>query len=149
MRFAWREHGLTVEPGGSVALAALLAGKVDWVEGTVAVVSGGNVDPELHARIVDKIRLRGCGIDPVPDAPATSARRIGSIPRARGRGCGARRQAPWGRFRQARGGVEQGVEHHGDARQDRLLDPLERFFEPRLLFLNVHKHHFGAIWVKY
>jgi threonine dehydratase len=53
MRFAWREHGLTVEPGGSVALAALLAGKVDWVEGTVAVVSGGNVDPELHARIVE------------------------------------------------------------------------------------------------
>ena len=52
MRFAWREHGLTVEPGGSVALAALLAGKVEIAEGTVAVVSGGNVDPELHARIV-------------------------------------------------------------------------------------------------
>ena len=54
MRFAWREHGLTVEPGGSVAIAALLAGKVEPVEGTVAVVSGGNVDPELHARIVEK-----------------------------------------------------------------------------------------------
>ena len=52
MRFAWREHGLTVEPGGSVALAALLAGKVEPTQGTVAVVSGGNVDPELHARIV-------------------------------------------------------------------------------------------------
>ena len=52
MRFAWKEHQLVVEPGGSVAIAALLAGKVEPVEGTVAVVSGGNVDPELHARIV-------------------------------------------------------------------------------------------------
>jgi threonine dehydratase len=52
IRFAWREHGLVVEPGGAVALAAILAGKVELVEGTVAVVSGGNVDPELHARIV-------------------------------------------------------------------------------------------------
>ena len=52
VRFAWREHELVVEPGGAVALAALLAGKVEPVEGTVAVVSGGNIDPELHARIV-------------------------------------------------------------------------------------------------
>jgi threonine dehydratase len=52
VRFAWREHELVVEPGGVVALAALLAGKVEPVEGTVAVVSGGNIDPELHARIV-------------------------------------------------------------------------------------------------
>lgn len=52
VRFAWRQHQLVVEPGGAVALAALLAGKVEPVEGTVAVVSGGNIDPELHARIV-------------------------------------------------------------------------------------------------
>ena len=52
MRFAWREHGLTVEPGGAVALAALLAGEVEPAEGTVALLSGGNVDPALHARIV-------------------------------------------------------------------------------------------------
>lgn len=52
IRFAWREHQLVVEPGGAAALAALLAGKVHAVEGTVAVLSGGNVDPELHARIV-------------------------------------------------------------------------------------------------
>lgn len=52
IRFAWREHGLVVEAGGAVALAALLAGKVEPVEGTVAVLSGGNIDPELHARIV-------------------------------------------------------------------------------------------------
>jgi threonine dehydratase len=52
IRFAWREHGLTVEPGGAAALAALLAGKVDVIDGTVAVLSGGNIDPDLHARIV-------------------------------------------------------------------------------------------------
>jgi len=52
VRFAWREHELVVEPGGAVALAALLAGKVEPMEGTIAVVSGGNIDPELHARIV-------------------------------------------------------------------------------------------------
>jgi threonine dehydratase len=55
VRFAWREHGLVVEPGGAVALAALLAGKVEPVEGTVAVVSGGNIDPELHARIIAEL----------------------------------------------------------------------------------------------
>lgn len=52
IRFAWREHELVVEPGGAAALAALLAGKVEPADCTVVVISGGNVDPELHARIV-------------------------------------------------------------------------------------------------
>jgi threonine dehydratase len=52
MRFAWEKHGLVVEPGGAVALAALLSGKAEPGEGTVVVVSGGNVDPALHARTV-------------------------------------------------------------------------------------------------
>ena len=52
VRFAWREHGLVVEPGGAVALAGLRASKIEPVEGTVVVVSGGNIDPDLHARIV-------------------------------------------------------------------------------------------------
>ncbi|WP_283937353.1 threonine ammonia-lyase [Sphingomonas anseongensis] len=55
VRFAWREHQMVVEPGGAAALAALLAGKVQPVDGTVAVVSGGNIDPDLHARIVDGV----------------------------------------------------------------------------------------------
>jgi threonine dehydratase len=51
--FAFRELKLVVEPGGAVALAALLAGRVD-VRGkiVVAVLSGGNVDPELFSRLV-------------------------------------------------------------------------------------------------
>ncbi|MEO6225046.1 MAG: threonine/serine dehydratase [Sphingomicrobium sp.] len=52
MAFAWQRHGLKVEPGGAVALGALLAGKVAPLEDTVVVLSGGNVDPELHARLV-------------------------------------------------------------------------------------------------
>jgi threonine dehydratase len=50
--FAWREHKLVIEPGGAAAGAAVLAGKVQPVEATVVVVYGGNIDPELHARIV-------------------------------------------------------------------------------------------------
>ena len=52
IRFAWSEHGLVVEPGGAAALAALLSGKAEPREDTVVVVSGGNVDPALHARII-------------------------------------------------------------------------------------------------
>jgi threonine dehydratase len=52
VRFAWERHDLVVEPGGAVALAALLAAKVAPLEDTVVVLSGGNVDPALHARIV-------------------------------------------------------------------------------------------------
>jgi threonine dehydratase len=52
VRFAWDRHGLVVEPGGAVALAALLSGKLAPLEDTVVVLSGGNVDPALHARIL-------------------------------------------------------------------------------------------------
>jgi len=45
---------LVVEPGAAVGLAALLAGKLAPREGTVVVLSGGNVDPALHARIVNQ-----------------------------------------------------------------------------------------------
>jgi threonine dehydratase len=52
IRFASREHGLTVEPGGAVALAAVLAGKIELREGTVVILSGGNIDPALRREIV-------------------------------------------------------------------------------------------------
>lgn len=52
IRFAWNEHGLVVEPGGAAALAALLAGKVEAKPETVMILSGSNIDPALHARIV-------------------------------------------------------------------------------------------------
>jgi threonine dehydratase len=51
--FAFRELKLVVEPGGAVALAALMSGKID-IKGkvAVAVLSGGNVDPELFHKLV-------------------------------------------------------------------------------------------------
>jgi threonine dehydratase len=49
--FAFRELKLVVEPGGAVALAAVLAGRVD-IKGKTAVVvlSGGNVDELVLAK---------------------------------------------------------------------------------------------------
>lgn len=53
MSYAFRVLKLVVEPGGVVALAALLAGKIDLRGQTVAVVlSGGNVDPALFADVL-------------------------------------------------------------------------------------------------
>ena len=51
--FAWRELKLVVEPGGAIGLAALLAGRPE-VKGkvVVAILSGGNVDPDLFSRII-------------------------------------------------------------------------------------------------
>ena len=49
----FREVKLVVEPGGAVALAALLAGRVDVAGKTVVVVlSGGNVDADMFARLI-------------------------------------------------------------------------------------------------
>ncbi|WP_315707105.1 MULTISPECIES: threonine/serine dehydratase [unclassified Bradyrhizobium] len=51
--FAFRELKLVVEPGGSVGLASLLAGHMD-VSGKIVVIvlSGGNVDADLYARLI-------------------------------------------------------------------------------------------------
>jgi len=54
VRFAFERHGLVVEPGGAVGLAALLSGKLMPAEDTVVVLSGGNIDPALHARITGR-----------------------------------------------------------------------------------------------
>ncbi|WP_293959921.1 threonine/serine dehydratase [Sneathiella sp.] len=53
MRAAFHYFKCVIEPGGAVALAALLAGKLD-VQGkiAVAVASGGNVDPSLYSDIL-------------------------------------------------------------------------------------------------
>src|SRR3954464_3717881 len=51
--FAFRELKLVVEPGGAVGLAALLAGHIDASEKAVVIVlSGGNVDADLYARLI-------------------------------------------------------------------------------------------------
>jgi threonine dehydratase len=52
--FAFRELKLVVEPGGAVGLAALLAGRIDARgKNVVIVLSGGNVDADLYARLIN------------------------------------------------------------------------------------------------
>lgn len=53
MRFAFLELKLVIEPGGAVALAALLSGRFNAKGKTVAaLISGGNVDPVLFSKII-------------------------------------------------------------------------------------------------
>src|SRR6266853_4488336 len=53
VRFAFRELKLVVEPGGAVGLAALLAGRIDARgKNVVIVLSGGNVDADLFAKLI-------------------------------------------------------------------------------------------------
>lgn len=54
MVFAFRHLRIVAEPGGAVALAALISAKVDAPDGSVVVVSGGNVDPRLYAEILGR-----------------------------------------------------------------------------------------------
>jgi threonine dehydratase len=51
-RFAAERLRLVVEPGGAVALAALLAGKVTPADGMLVLLSGGNVDRAAYARVL-------------------------------------------------------------------------------------------------
>ena len=57
VRYAFDELKLVVEPGGAIGLAALLAGKLDDVvdirgKTVVAILSGGNVDVEMFAKLI-------------------------------------------------------------------------------------------------
>jgi threonine dehydratase len=52
VRWAFKTHELTVEPGGAAGLALLLAGTIEPEGETVVMLSGGNIDPALHARLV-------------------------------------------------------------------------------------------------
>ena len=51
-RWAAERLRIVVEPGGAVALAALLAGKVPVTPGTLCILSGGNVDRAAYARVL-------------------------------------------------------------------------------------------------
>jgi threonine dehydratase len=52
IRFAHLEFGLALEPGGAVALGAILAGRISPGARTLVMLSGGNIDPELFTKIV-------------------------------------------------------------------------------------------------
>ncbi len=69
---------LVVEPAGAVAVAAILTGKVQNLGKTVAVLSGGNIDPQVMERVISlgltasdrflKLRVK------LPDRPGQLAR---------------------------------------------------------------------------
>jgi threonine dehydratase len=53
VRFAFEVLKLVLEPGGAVALAAVLSGKLETQGKAIGVIaSGGNCDPDLYARIL-------------------------------------------------------------------------------------------------
>jgi len=55
VRFAFEVLKIVLEPGGAVALAAVLSGKIETKGKTIGVIaSGGNCDPGLYARILDR-----------------------------------------------------------------------------------------------
>ena len=54
IRHAYFEEQAIVEGGGAVGIAALLAGKVEPGEKTVVLLSGRNIDMQLHRKIVSR-----------------------------------------------------------------------------------------------
>ena len=52
IRHAAQEEHLTAEGAGAVGIAAILAGKVELSGPTAIIISGSNIDPILHRRIV-------------------------------------------------------------------------------------------------
>ncbi|WP_300542968.1 threonine/serine dehydratase [Maricaulis sp.] len=55
MAFAWRHLKIVTEPGGIVALAAVLSGKLDVAGRTVCVfATGGNVDRAMFTRALER-----------------------------------------------------------------------------------------------
>jgi threonine dehydratase len=52
MAHAFAHLRLVIEPGGAVALAAVLAGKVPVNDRTLIILSGGNVDPATFTRMI-------------------------------------------------------------------------------------------------
>jgi len=51
IRFAWQRYGEPIEGSAAVSLAAILSGKVRS-RPAMLIISGGNIQPEVHARIV-------------------------------------------------------------------------------------------------
>jgi threonine dehydratase len=52
--FAWRQYGERIEGSAAVSLAAALSGQVE-LRPAVVVITGGNIQPELHAHLVQAV----------------------------------------------------------------------------------------------
>jgi threonine dehydratase len=65
---AFRDLKLVVEPGGAAALAAVLSGRFDGRDKiTLVICSGGNVDPDAFASLIDMPRREVNGQSPPPE----------------------------------------------------------------------------------
>lgn len=51
--YAWRKHHEQIEGSAAVSLAAILSGKISE-RPAVAILTGGNIQPEVHARIISR-----------------------------------------------------------------------------------------------
>jgi threonine dehydratase len=56
--FAYRALGLVIEPSAAVGIAAARAGRVSTDEDTVLVITGGNIEPSLLERAIDRYDTR-------------------------------------------------------------------------------------------
>lgn len=54
IRHAAREEDEVVEGAGAVGIAAILADKVQLLGPTTVIVSGGNIDPEIHRNLIGR-----------------------------------------------------------------------------------------------
>lgn len=54
IRHAAYEEGEVVEGAGAVGIAAILADKVQLLGPTAVIVSGGNIDPEIHRNLIGR-----------------------------------------------------------------------------------------------
>jgi threonine dehydratase len=53
IRYAWQKHHQIIEGSGAVSLAAVLKGLVKDLP-AVVIITGGNIQPEIHKKIVEK-----------------------------------------------------------------------------------------------
>ena len=51
IRFAWNEYNEVIEGSAAVGLAAIISGKIK-TSPAVVIISGGNIQPEIHQRII-------------------------------------------------------------------------------------------------
>lgn len=54
IRHAYFEEQIIIEGSGAVGIAAILAGKVKPVGKSIVLVSGRNIDMQLHQKIINK-----------------------------------------------------------------------------------------------
>lgn len=52
IRFAWNEYNEVIEGSAAVGLAAIISGKIK-TRPAVVIISGGNIQPEVHQRIIN------------------------------------------------------------------------------------------------